>query len=161
MGIKNDEANALSETLKASITSSNDEPQESSRQLRIVSIDGGEPKVLAEDFSGSNYLSTPDSKSIVFSRNTSGVNGSTNRRIEHYAVSVSSGEEKKLSGVRSLTEDSIDFSISSDSRHVVFDSDKNRAFRAELYSTNIESSLEDPLCIPIKSSNGRMAVVCL
>jgi len=130
-------------------------------KLFSLSINGGTGTKLGDDisvnnvFNGNEYQISRDSQKVIYlsDQDQSGVD-------ELYIIDIAGGRVSKLNADLPFQSDVDDFELSPDGKFVVYRSDQNVFDKLELFAVELEDE-DDELCVPIKTKNGNVAIICL
>jgi len=146
----------------------------STKELYRIGIDGGQPLKLHADFTNRRQGISPI-RPVKISPNGQRVLYSADRdtpgQEELFVTSIDGGSETKLNSVFAIADGdvSINYMIVPQGDRVIYVADQNTRFVFDLYSATFDPGDEgvDPglvdqsLCVPISTSNGNVAVICL
>lgn len=102
-----------------------------------------------------NFAITPDSKQVIYRADQD-----TNDVFELYSLPLMGGSAVKLNSNLPFNADVDRFVISPDSRVVVYWADQDVFDETELFGVSITEE-QDDFCVPIKTKNGGVALICL
>ncbi len=127
----------------------------SSTMIFSESITGGQPVTLSSDVRPSVLRISADSERVIF------LGDNAQRVTELFSVPLTGGEISRLNTPLPFNADVDGFDISSDGKRIVYLADQDVFDELELFSVRLISPDSEQFCIPIKTSNNKVVVVCI
>ena len=127
-------------------------------EVRSVPFAGGSATILTEY--GASPAITSDSEQVIYLRRTRNVNNDLINEL--YIQPINGGAEISLSGTMAFMGSIDNYVLTSDSQYAVFRGDKDAFEQDELFVVKaFEPVVDEELCLPIKTGNGKFVVICL
>lgn len=123
--------------------------------LVSVPIAGGSPTLSNSASSAFELQFTPDNKRVIYR-----ANGSSGTEL--FVAPVLGGDSTRVNTELPFGGADVNyFLVSPNSSHVVYHADQDIFDQNELFAAELLEPEDDGFCLPIKASNGSIAVICL